>query len=68
MFSLLSSSCIKKNESKTINYSSIENEYLGAFDTFYKYIKTLNENKLSNILFLPPHALLFFSIHQYQID
>lgn len=46
--SLLSTSCIKKNESKTTNYSSIENEYLGAFDTFYKYIKTLNENKLSN--------------------
>ena len=48
MFSLLSTSCIKKNESKPINYSSIENEYVGAFDTFYKYIKTLNENKLSN--------------------
>ena len=41
-------SCSKKTESEIKKYPLIENAYSGAFDTFYQYIKTLNNNELND--------------------
>ena len=40
-------SCSNINQSEIQNFSKIDENYKGAFDTFYNYIETLNKNELS---------------------
>ena len=41
-------SCSKKTGSEIKKHPLTENAYSGAFDTFYQYIKTLNNNELND--------------------
>ena len=47
IISFLYLSCEKKMDSDTQLYSSIDETYAGAFDTFYQYIKVLNDNQFN---------------------
>ena len=41
-------SCSEKTGPEIKKYPLTENTYSGAFDTFYQYIKTLNNNELND--------------------